>query len=361
MRVFDANGDRIVDVPYDILGEAVVASNTAFVDDAFMRIVFLDNNYKYFSIANIERIIDEMHDSGLNYLMLGFGGSGRGLSFKLDNMTVHANGVDYDLSNCISTNFGDYYTEADMRTIMAYAKQNGVEIIPSFNMPGHFAPFLVYHPEFRYNGDANSVDINNDAACNYAFAIEEMYVKWFAANGARYWHMGADEFGDIVNGYYNLYASGNYRYAEFINHAAYIAAKYRMIPTMWNDPICIENDPIPHINRNVPVFFWTLRPQHGSTPVTIKSEGHKLVNSSASIYWVAGPGQKVTEQQMRSFRIDTFDDGSVVTDGVIGACFCVWIGLLESPALDDDGDAITNAILPLIAAFGETIAAQINA
>ena len=339
-----------------MLGEFAIDSNRQFVPADKMKMVFLDNNYKYFSVANIKLIVDAMAQSGLNYLVLGFGGSGRGLCFELDDMHITSYGITYDLSNCLLTSSGKYLTETDMETIISYAENKNIAVIPSFTMPGHFRPFLNYQPQFRYGADVESVDINNAQARDYAYKCAELYLKWFAEHGCKYWFFGADEFGDITAGYYNLRNAGNYNYALFINQIAYIAAKYRMIPLAWNDAYCIDGNLYPFINRKVPVLYWNKATTHWATTAQISANGNDLINSSKSIYWVAN-GTQVTEQTMRAFNVHTFEDGTTVADP-LGACFCIWIGNRENPSLDDDGDAITTAVLPLIRAFGETITPQ---
>lgn len=344
---------------YQILGESAIYNNKRYMADMTFKMVMLDNNYKYFSVANIKRIIDQMSNVNLNSLLIGFGGSGRGLCFKLDDMTIESYGKTYDLEDCISTSSGKYLTEIDMEEIINYASSKGIEIIPYLGMPGHFTPFLAHQPQFRYQADATSINIDDRQACDYAYKIAELYMKWFARHGSKYWVFGADEFGDVHNGYYYLHSAGNYNYAKFINEIAYIAAKYRMIPFAWNDGYCIDGDIIPMLNREVPIMYWTKDNEHWATTAEIQNNGNSaLINSSVSIYYVVN-GSQVTEEQMRAFNVHNFADETVVANPK-GACFCIWIGNLERPALDDDGNAITTAVLPLITAFGETIASQFN-
>lgn len=368
MPVYDISGNIIsVEPTADLvtltnginsMGESMAENNNDFASDEFMRIVMLDCNYKYFSVANVKRIIDQMNTVGLNYLEIGFGGSGRGCCFKLNDMTIEANGTTYELSNCVVTDFGSYWNEEDMETIMAYARSKGIDIIPLFNVPGHFRPFLANQPQFRYGTDIDSLDINNPAACEYALAVCELYIKWFANRNVKFWNFGADEFGDITAGYTNLHDAGNYSYADFLNRLAYIVASYRMVPMAWNDPYLIRGDIEPLMNRRTVINYWNKAASSWASASVIQADGHNLINSSMDIYWVAN-GQQVTEAQMQNFNIHSFRGGSTISNP-IGACFCIWIGTRESPALNDDGSGITTAVLPLIAAFGETIASQIN-
>lgn len=367
-RATAANGTEIDVVAasnsIQLLGELAIAQNRKFIPEEKMKIVMLDNNHKYFSVANIELIIDTMAAHGLNYLMLGFGGSGRGLGFKLDDMHITSWGVEYDLSDCIDTNYGDYLSEADMTAIIAYAQTNGVGIIPSFNMPGHFGPFLVQQKQFRHATDENSVNIDDPQARDYAYKVAEMYMKFFSKNGCKYWMHGSDEFGAVPStGYHYLHEAGNFNYALFINQIAYIASSYRMIPMAWNDAFCVDGDVYPYLNRAMPILYWTNSTHRPPANVIKQKNGNPLINSSDAIYWSVEGSYNVTVAQMQAFDVTKFSGGknkpsSATISDPLGACFCIWIGRAEDPSLDDDGANITTQMLPLIEAFGDSVTPQ---
>lgn len=343
------------EIAYGTLGEAMLQSNASFTPNTFMGIVMLDNNYKYFSVAQIKLIIDQMADVGLNYLELGFGGSGRGLGFALDDMTFTVRGKTYDMTSSILTGTGKYLSESDMEELIAYAASNGIEIIPSFNVISHASAILATKPEFWYRGAYNySLDIDSRDACDYAVGLLEMYADWFAKHGCHHWNMCADEFSVELS---TLQAAGDYHYADIINRVAYVLAKYRFVVHCWNDPICANESVVPHINRRLIVNYWAKKNAGYGSLTKIIADGHPVINANQSIYWVANSEWQVTEEQMRAFDITVFDGGYTYANPV-GACFCIWIGNLEDPVVDDDGAAITTAVLPLIKAFGETIASQ---
>lgn len=62
----------------------------------------------------------------------------------------------------INRPYGPYfYTQDELRDVVAYAKEKHIEVIPEIDMPGHFVAALVAYPEYSCNPSANrSVWIN---------------------------------------------------------------------------------------------------------------------------------------------------------------------------------------------------------
>ncbi|CAG8433455.1 5290_t:CDS:2 [Ambispora gerdemannii] len=96
----------------------------------------------------------------------------------------------YDPKNMI-------YTKRDIETIVHYAKQRGIRIIPEFDMPGHTAAIALSHPEIpigtmQYAYEPPSGQFDPTANATYAFIdklITEM-ASWFPD---KYFHGGGDE------------------------------------------------------------------------------------------------------------------------------------------------------------------------
>jgi hexosaminidase len=99
---------------------------------------------------------------------------------------------------------GQYYTQQQIRDIVAYARERGVRVVPEFDIPGHSTSWLVGYPELgsapgpytisRHWGIQNPVlDPTNEAV--YTF-LEGFLGEMAALFPDRYFHIGGDE----VNG-----------------------------------------------------------------------------------------------------------------------------------------------------------------
>ena len=42
---------------------------------------------------------------------------------------------------------GHYFTQEEMRGLIAYAAERGIRVVPEFDLPGHATSWLVSHPE----------------------------------------------------------------------------------------------------------------------------------------------------------------------------------------------------------------------
>ena len=129
--------------------EAVPTATT----DNYYKIVHLDCGRKYFTELEIREIIDAMYLNGFNQLQLAFGNGG--LRFILDDMTLkNATGEVLYNSNDVVTAIQDgndtydrtynyapgekeELTETEMDSIISYANEKGIEIVPLLNLPGH--------------------------------------------------------------------------------------------------------------------------------------------------------------------------------------------------------------------------------
>jgi hexosaminidase len=96
---------------------------------------------------------------------------------------------------------GLYYTQDQVRDIIAYARDRGIRVVPEFDMPGHSTSWLVGYPEFgsapgpyeierRFGVFDAALDPTRDAT--YQF-IDGVIAEMAALFPDPYWHVGGDE------------------------------------------------------------------------------------------------------------------------------------------------------------------------
>jgi hexosaminidase len=96
---------------------------------------------------------------------------------------------------------GLYYTQDQVREIMAYARDRGIRVLPEFDMPGHATSWLVGHPEFGSAPGPNRIERKNgifDPAFDptreelYKF-LEGFFTEMAQLFPDEYVHIGGDE------------------------------------------------------------------------------------------------------------------------------------------------------------------------
>jgi len=96
---------------------------------------------------------------------------------------------------------GNYYTQEDIKRIIAYADQRGIRVVPEFDVPGHCTSWLKAYPELasvkrdyelqRYYGVFDpSLDVTKDYT--YVF-LDSLFTEMAALFPDEYFHIGGDE------------------------------------------------------------------------------------------------------------------------------------------------------------------------
>lgn len=101
--------------------------------------------------------------------------------------------------------YGGFYTQDQIREIVAYAKQRNIEVIPEIDIPGHATALLASYPELSCTGErlkpSNGVKIPPDLVCagkdssyKMLFEIFDEIIDLFPF---KYIHIGGDEANKI--------------------------------------------------------------------------------------------------------------------------------------------------------------------
>ncbi len=105
--------------------------------------------------------------------------------------------------DCDTVPYGGYYTQADIREIVAYAKDRFIEIVPEIDIPGHSQAAVAAYPEilacdpenphevWTHQGVSDDViNVANPAAVQFAKDVIDDVITLFPYG---YLHLGGDE------------------------------------------------------------------------------------------------------------------------------------------------------------------------
>lgn len=96
---------------------------------------------------------------------------------------------------------GHYYTQDQIREVVAYARDRGIRVVPEFDIPGHTTAMLAAYPELgtvpgpfeiwrRWGINPNALDPSREET--YQF-LDEFFGEITALFPDPYWHIGGDE------------------------------------------------------------------------------------------------------------------------------------------------------------------------
>lgn len=323
------------------------ASTTDNTD--YYKILHLDCGRKYFSKDWIIALLNEMSADGYNQLQLAFGNDG--LRFLLDDMSFTANGTTYshktvvskvEAGNKLQNNSGDasWLTQTEMDEIIAAAKEKGIEIVPLLNLPGHANAILDIADNNTYNAkiygtvSQNTLDVTNDAACNFGYEIFKKYVDYFSSKGCKYFNFGADEYGNDTgdkNPHFNvLQGTGYEKLSTFINELAEYIGFKNMTPRTFNDALYYNGwDMKTSTNtaiKTIQCCYWSSG--WGSYPVapaeTIASKHHDMINTNGDYYYVLGKADKFDSDYSSASNFSNAGFMGSTVNSPVGSMFCIW-------------------------------------
>ena len=126
---------------------------------------------------------------------------------KLTQMGAWRDGVGFGLNSAVTTNYGPdgryggFYTQDDIREVVAYAQARHITIVPEIEMPGHSTAALSAYPQFSCRGGPLAIQTaggvfqgvycagNDDT---FAF-LQDVLTEVFALFPGKYIHIGGDE------------------------------------------------------------------------------------------------------------------------------------------------------------------------
>ena len=275
-------------------GTALNACTVNDWPDVAERSVYLDCGRVYFKPETIKALIRTLSWNKMNVLYLDFSNN-NATRFFLDEMKVTVAGTTYDITKAKPSNGS--LSQADMDGIIAEANKYGVQIIPTFNSPGHIGGIKSVNSSFFKSASASDYDsgtgkvalnIKDSNAYEFGQKVVKLYVDYFASKGCKSFNIAADEVTDAISGL-NSTDSTFVGYVNDLN--TYIKSK-GMTTRMFNDGIKSEDS---GISKDIVVLYWTSgSPDLGG----LVENGYSVVNfyweylyyaHGASSYWNCTP------------------------------------------------------------------------
>ncbi len=304
------------------------------------RALHLDMGRKYFRPEWIKARIRDMSKSRLNTLQLHFS---ENEGFRLECETYP------DIMS------EDYITKEEMRDILAEAKKYHVDIIPSFDNPGHLRQALKNRPEFwlvdKYgNQNKGSIDINNPEARAFVKNIIKEYAELFKES--KYFHIGGDEFinFDKFDEYPSLAdfgqafveagveANGLDGYTAYINEIAGYTKSLGFKVRIWNDGIYRRNF-VSHVplDKDIEICYWTRWDDNMASTDSLMEKGHKLINVNDVMYYVLTTAKIYRDPPDPEELYNDWDNGyfagldfelfqryDMPNENILGSMYAIW-------------------------------------
>lgn len=334
----------------------------------FMRIFHLDCGRKYFSVDQIKDLIDTA--SANNYTDVELAVGNDGLRFLLKDMSLKVDGKTYTsdaVTAAIEAGNNQYsnsknttssaLSETDMDTIIAYAREKNIRIIPLVNTPGHMDAILsaaksLTRAPCAYNGSGTTIDVTNPTAVAFTQALLQKYISYFAGKGCQYFNMGADEYANDIYksgsmGFGQLQTSGNYSYyVTYVNQVAKLIENAGMTPMAFNDGIYFKSDTSGGtFDDNIVVCYWTTGFNDGQYKPAAASflvgKGHKVINTQDAWYYVLGRssgtyGLSSAWNGVNNTNVASVPGGDATP---IGCMQCLWC---DTPSASYDSTEVNN-------------------
>lgn len=347
-----------------------------------MRIFHLDCGRKYFSVEEIEGIIDQLAENHYTHIQLAFGNDG--LRFLLNDMSVTVNGTKYDsekVTTAIKNGNSSYnsdtsamsgeLSQGDMDAIIAYANGKGIQVIPMFNAPGHMYTVVKAKSELGMGNDYKNVETygqgkspnwaikpTDGTAVAFAEALLQKYAAYFASKGSTMFNVGADESG--LN-------SDNYlAYAKMVNAMNKIVKSEGMKTLAYNDGIYHtsyssalkgkgENGADFTFDTDIIICYWT-DGENLATVETLLGKGFEVLNNTNNWYYVLGDflfkiwaggqwGYETALNGIKNTPVTRMKDGKDYANSkrLLGSILCVWC---DGPSVGYDENGYSSSSHP---------------
>jgi hexosaminidase len=191
----------------------------------------LDVSRHFFTVAQVERYLDEIALYKVNYFHLHLSDD-QGWRIAI---TGWPRLTSVGGSTEVGGGPGGYYTQAQYRDIVAYARSRYITVVPEIDMPGHTNAALASYAPLNCDGVAppryTGTDVGFSSLCvgkdlTYRF-IDDVLGQLAALTPGPYLHIGGDE----------AQSTDAADYATFIDRVQQIVAAHGKAAVGWHDVV----------------------------------------------------------------------------------------------------------------------------
>ncbi|RKR84540.1 hexosaminidase [Mucilaginibacter gracilis] len=252
------------------------------------------------------------------------------------------------------TLYGGFYTQQQMKGIVAYAAQRHIDIIPEVDMPGHMMAAINNYPYLSCDGGSKWGEVFTTPICpcnesTFTFA-ENVYKEIFEIFPSKYIHIGGDEVDG--SGWAKSGACKALMVKEGITTAAQLQSYFinRMEKFFnkngrkligWDD--VLEGG----ISPTAIVMYW--RSWKPNAPVTAAKNGNKVIMTPGSPLYFDNEPDKNSVYNVYHFNPVPEKLNATEAKNIIGAQANVWT---ERIPTENRGDYM---IFPRLTALAEVL------
>lgn len=251
----------------------------------------------------------------------------------------------------------EYLTKDEVKEILAAAEEVYVDIIPSFDSPGHLMQALKAHPEYCLKDvdgytSPKTLDITNPEAVSYIKSLLDEYAELF--EGCKYFNIGGDEsFGwsDVsrmqfsawkvlenhAKATYGENANAHDAFVGYLNDiAAHMKAKGFTVRA-WNDGLrrTMEQAAVVAPDPDIGICYWSSNSTLRAAGVSsFLNAGHTVYNVNEEfMYYVLKEGFEQPEAKdifehwhggIFADKRAEYESPLAVGELLGGAYFCIW-------------------------------------
>jgi hexosaminidase len=229
----------------------------------------LDVARHFFTVAQVQRYIDQLAQYKINYLHLHLADD-QGWRIMINSWPRLAT---YGGSTQVGGGKGGYYTQDDFAAIVGYAAARYITVVPEIDMPGHTNAALASYAELNCNGKAPALYTGTGVGFSSLCTSKEVTYKFLAdvvrelaaLTPGPYLHVGGDEAD----------ATKPADYKTFMNRVQQIVADNHKSVLAWHQ--VVGATPLP---STVAQYWGTTSTDAGVAGAAAK--GTKIVQSPAN-------------------------------------------------------------------------------